>query len=118
MTAHVLIYGDVQAVGFRYFVKSNSLKRDLKGWVTNTPDGEVEALLVGDKKEIEEWKKKGPIAHVRQRLETMNAWNEDRVKAIDNKIWEEIDQAVQFAEQSKWEPVEDLKKFLYSAGEP
>ena len=54
MSAHLLISGHIQDVGFRYFVKSNSLKRGLKGWVTNTKDGKVEALLIGDKAKIEE----------------------------------------------------------------
>lgn len=73
--------------------------------------------LYRDKKEIEEWKKHGPVTHVRTRLEAMHAWDETRVKTLEDKIWAEIDQAVAFAEQSEWEPAQDLKKFLYSEAE-
>lgn len=51
--AHIFIEGFVQGVGFRQFVKNKALKRGLFGWVRNLPDGRVEALLQGDKTNIE-----------------------------------------------------------------
>lgn len=41
----MLIKGVVQGVGFRQFVKYEARKRGLTGWVTNTPDGKVEAVF-------------------------------------------------------------------------
>lgn len=53
MQAHILIFGFVQGVGFRRFVKSNARKLGLKGWVKNLIDGRVEAVAVGEKNKIE-----------------------------------------------------------------
>jgi acylphosphatase len=50
----VFISGNVQGVGYRYFVKDNARKLDLKGWVRNTEDGGVEAVFAGDERIIEQ----------------------------------------------------------------
>lgn len=52
--AHVFISGTVQGVGYRYFVRSNAKELGITGWVRNTEDGGVEAVLQGDKDTIEE----------------------------------------------------------------
>lgn len=54
MRAHVFISGNVQGVGFRYFVKRNARRLGLKGFVKNTPDGQVEAVFEGNKKTIDQ----------------------------------------------------------------
>ncbi len=62
--AHVFISGSVQGVGYRQFVKHTARKLDLTGWVRNTEDGGVEAVLQGEESMIEvmiEQCKKGPI---------------------------------------------------------
>lgn len=46
--AHLLVHGRVQGVGFRAFVQSQAVRRGLKGWVTNLPDGRVESEVEGD----------------------------------------------------------------------
>jgi acylphosphatase len=51
--AHVFISGSVQGVGYRQFVKSNARKLGLTGWVRNTEDGGVEAVLQGEESMIE-----------------------------------------------------------------
>lgn len=53
MQAHVFISGTVQGVGYRYFVRSNAKKLGLTGFVLNTEDGGVEAVLQGEKEAIE-----------------------------------------------------------------
>lgn len=44
-SANIVISGFVQKVGFRQFVKQNAIKHNLTGWVKNTPENKVEALL-------------------------------------------------------------------------
>ena len=64
MTAHILISGFVQGIGFRNFVKKHARSLKLTGSVKNTSDGRVEAVFVGPKQKIDEMIllcKKGPI---------------------------------------------------------
>lgn len=61
--AHVLISGRVQGVFFRYHAQDEALKRGLKGWVRNLPDGRVEAVFQGDRpalKAMIQWCHQGP----------------------------------------------------------
>lgn len=44
MTYKVKIYGNVQGVGFRYFIKNSADALGLKGWVKNSDDGSVELI--------------------------------------------------------------------------
>ena len=46
-TAHILIHGLVQGVGFRGWVWSMATERGLAGWVRNRADGSVEAVFEG-----------------------------------------------------------------------
>lgn len=62
--AHIIVTGFVQGVGYRKFVRHESRKMGLTGWVRNLTDGTVEALVVGEENEIEkliELCKKGPF---------------------------------------------------------
>lgn len=52
-TAHVIISGFVQGVGYRQFVAKNADKLGLRGFVQNIEGGKVEALFQGDRKDIE-----------------------------------------------------------------
>lgn len=52
--AHVFISGEVQGVGYRQFVKSNARRLGICGWVRNTEDGGVEAVMQGEEAVIEE----------------------------------------------------------------
>lgn len=67
---HVYISGQVQGVGFRQFVRSTARKAMVTGWVRNTEDGGVEAVLQGEKETIEpllEGIKRGPfLSEVKQ----------------------------------------------------
>ena len=47
MKKHLLIFGKVQGVGFRYWLYQKAIKKNIHGWVKNTIQG-VEALLIGD----------------------------------------------------------------------
>ena len=52
-TAHVIVTGRVQGVGFRAFVAREAGTRGLAGWVRNRPDGSVEALFKGEAGAVE-----------------------------------------------------------------
>ena len=47
MVLHFLIQGRVQGVGFRWFVQREARMLDLRGWVRNTEEGEVEVVASG-----------------------------------------------------------------------
>ena len=50
---HAVVRGDVQGVGFRYFVLRRARESTLAGWVRNRPDGSVECLAEGPKAALE-----------------------------------------------------------------
>jgi acylphosphatase len=60
---HLVISGDVQAVGFRFTAIEVARDLGLVGWVRNNPDGTVEIAAEGPKEKLENlltWAKKGP----------------------------------------------------------
>lgn len=60
---HLIISGDVHGVGFRQFIKYHAKKLNIKGWVKNIPDGNVEAVFSGSSENIEKminYSKNGP----------------------------------------------------------
>jgi acylphosphatase len=44
----VVVRGRVQGVAFRYYAGERARAHNVSGWVTNRPDGSVEAVLEGD----------------------------------------------------------------------
>lgn len=48
------IYGIVQGVGFRNFVRTHAKKLGVTGWIKNNLDGSVETVLEGSKEAIED----------------------------------------------------------------
>ena len=51
-SVRVLISGQVQGVGFRYFVTSSAERFNITGYVRNLDTGGVELEVEGEKKEI------------------------------------------------------------------
>ncbi|MCS7243148.1 MAG: acylphosphatase [Candidatus Calescibacterium sp.] len=49
----LLIDGKVQGVGMRYFIKRNALKLNVSGYAKNLSNGKVEALLIGEKENLD-----------------------------------------------------------------
>jgi len=54
MVLHFLIKGRVQGVGFRWYVQKVAGQLDLRGWVRNTEDGDVEVVASGTAEELAE----------------------------------------------------------------
>jgi len=66
------------------------------------------------KAEVAEWKKKDPIGLFTQYLKKQRLITDQAIKALEEQVAEEVEAAVDFAEQGTWEPVEDLTRFVYS----
>ena len=63
MVLHFLVQGRVQGVGFRWFVHREASELELRGWVRNTEDGDVEVVASGSVNDLSELRaslKKGP----------------------------------------------------------
>ena len=69
---HVLIYGFVQGVGFRFSVERAARSRSVSGWVRNRPDGAVEAVFEGEPEDVEalvDFCRRGPRGAEVERVE-------------------------------------------------
>ncbi|HEX6309251.1 MAG TPA: acylphosphatase [Longimicrobiales bacterium] len=68
------LYGAVQGVGFRYFVRQTARRHDIAGYVINRPDGAVELEAGGDADALERFRHTvehgPPLARV-ERVETL-----------------------------------------------
>jgi acylphosphatase len=74
---HAIVRGDVQGVGFRYFVQRRGRQLGLQGWVRNNDDGTVELVAEGKREELEQLKRaleEGPRLARVDRVETR--WSE------------------------------------------
>lgn len=63
MVLHFLIQGRVQGVGFRWFVHREASELELRGWVRNTEEGDVEVVAAGHREDLDELRaslRKGP----------------------------------------------------------
>lgn len=74
---HAIVHGDVQGVGFRYFVQRRAQQLGLQGWVRNNDDGTVELVAEGTRRQLEDLKRsveEGPRLARVDRVETK--WSE------------------------------------------
>lgn len=51
---YLLISGDVQGVGFRWYVADSARALELVGWVRNLHTGEVEVIAEGKREHLEQ----------------------------------------------------------------
>src|SRR3989442_8176654 len=65
---HAVVRGDVQGVGFRYFVQRKAQQLGVRGWVSNNQDGTVELVAEGNRDDLEQLRRaaeEGPrLAHL------------------------------------------------------
>ncbi len=73
--------------------------------------------LYREKEEVEAWKERDPIDTFRIRLEDAGMLSEDDLAAIEKEAQEEVERAIEFAENGTWEPVEELTRFVTSEPE-
>lgn len=62
-TIHLLIKGQVQGVFYRATAKKIADKTGVTGWIKNTREGDVEALVTGSEEQLKQfvlWCKQGP----------------------------------------------------------
>ncbi|NTS42907.1 acylphosphatase [Flavisolibacter sp. BT320] len=62
-TQHLLIQGTVQGVYYRASAKKVAEAIGVVGWIRNTPEGHVEAVVTGEPYQLQdfsEWCRKGP----------------------------------------------------------
>lgn len=62
-SVHLIISGKVQGVFYRATAKKKAEELHINGWIKNTVNGDVEAMVTGKKEEIDqfvEWCKSGP----------------------------------------------------------
>lgn len=65
---HIVVRGNVQGVGFRYYAQMKAVQHKITGWVKNTNQGTVEMVAVGEKGEmaqfIEDLRQGNPFSKV------------------------------------------------------
>lgn len=73
--------------------------------------------LYRDKAEVKLWQEKGPVIRLINWLKENNHLEDEELSRIEADIKDEIEAAITFAEQGSWEPIEDLRKDVYSPAE-
>ena len=73
-----------------------------------------DAELYREKAEVEKWKMKDPIKLFINLLKENEMISEDKLENLEKEVEMELNEAVEFAENGKWEPVEELARFVYS----
>ncbi len=73
-----------------------------------------DAELYRNKDEVELWKTRCPINSLIASMKEDGILNDNDLAEIEKSVALEINQAVEFAEAGKWEPLEDLTKFVYT----
>jgi len=70
--AHLLIFGRVQGVAFRYYTHDIAQSLGIKGWVKNCWDGKVELVIEGEEdkvKELIDWCYQGPRSAIVEKVD-------------------------------------------------
>jgi len=74
--------------------------------------------LYREKAEVEQWRKRDPIPHLIGWMREAGALHDPDLAALEAEVAAEIEAAIAFAEQSSWEPIEDLTRDVYAPVQP
>ncbi|MBW8329967.1 MAG: acylphosphatase [Thiobacillus sp.] len=75
-TLHLRIHGRVQGVWFRESMRMEAERLNVAGWVRNSPDGSVEAVIQGPDEAIDSliaWARRGPPMARVERIDLSDA---------------------------------------------
>jgi pyruvate dehydrogenase E1 component alpha subunit len=78
------------------------------------PHSMFDAELYREKAEVEEAKKRDPITLFKKYLKDEELIRDEEIQAIEEDVAATIQHAVDFAEESPWESLEDLPRFVYT----
>jgi acylphosphatase len=67
----IVLTGRVQGVGFRLFAEQAARVEGLHGWVTNLPDGSVEAVAEGERESVDRFELKVRRGPARAKVEAV-----------------------------------------------
>jgi pyruvate dehydrogenase E1 component alpha subunit len=73
-----------------------------------------DAELYRDRAEVEEWKRRDPIALLRTELEAAHVFDAASFDALDARVQREIARAADLARAGSWEPVDHLTRDVYT----
>ena len=73
-----------------------------------------DAELYREKAEVEQAKKRDPITLFTKYLKAQKLIKDGEIQAIESEVAAVVQHAVDFAEESPWESIEELTRFVYS----
>jgi len=88
-TQHLLIRGRVQGVWFRESMRREAERLGVTGWVRNTPDGAVEAVVQGPAEAVDaliEWTRSGPPMARVDGIEIEASETHDQLNEFEKRI--------------------------------
>ena len=83
---HIIVTGTVTGVGFWWWLKMEAEKRKIYGFVKNRTENEVEAVLLGHEKDVDDIMKlcrKGPTSSNVESIKIENYQQEYSKKSFD-----------------------------------
>ena len=83
---HIIVTGTVTGVGFRWWLYQKANERNIYGWVRNKTNNEVEAVLLGHEKDVDDIMKlcrKGPTSSNVESIKIENYQQEYSKKSFD-----------------------------------
>lgn len=73
--------------------------------------------LYRSKSEVKEWEDRGPLITLTRKLKAWGLMTEGDFIRLRDAAEAEVADAIAYAEQAPWEPVEDLERFVYAEDE-
>jgi acylphosphatase len=87
---HLMIHGRVQGVWFRASTQETARQLKIKGWVRNTPEGNVEAHIQGEESSVGKmlsWCSQGPPGAVVDSIDVSEASPNEEYKAFNIRYY-------------------------------